>query len=246
MKKTIITGVAVLCAGFSLAGELLLQQDFNTKTGEASLMDIVLGKQWLKAGSPKLVNSDLPPTGQGGFVGEVKCDSSEKNYFQAKKTFGSLKSITLGGWVKVGVPDHTHGYILNNQMTIERQGFGLNVMSNGLKVALAVNAHLLVTDCVIAPDVWTFVAVTYDGTKNTDNVKVYVSTDGQTLSLAQTLTHNRRAITPSSAGVKSGMFFSTGLFDSLRVYGSEKDDTGVISEEEIKAWMNSSTLLNVG
>jgi hypothetical protein len=242
MKKIMIAGLAILCAGLSSAERLLLQQDFNTMNGEPSLFDPAKGKDWAMTGEPKLKSDDLTPVSKGGCAGWVKNDGLEKQNFQTQAKINiPLKSMTAGGWIKVGQPIYTTGWILNNQMTIERKGFSLMVMSNDLKIAFAVNAYVKVTDYAITPDVWTFVAVTYDATQNQGNVKVYVSTDGKTLSLVQTLTHNRPGVVdPSTTNIRTGNFFSTGLFDSCRVYGSEKDDTGALSEDEIKAWMEYS------
>jgi hypothetical protein len=120
-------------------------------------------------------------------------------------------------------------------VTEEQQGFGLNVLSNNFELVLHVNTKMKATRYKITPGAWTFVAVTYDGTKSTDNMRVYASTDGYNLVLVKTLTHNQGAITAGGDVVKSGTSFSTGLFDSLRLYGSETDDSGVLSADEIKA-----------
>jgi hypothetical protein len=243
MKKIMIAGLVTMCAGFSWAvAPLLYQQDFNIENGEASLLDRASGKKWelFKA----TVIEASTPVSQSGCVGSVKngdnIPGQYGQYMQARQSFGTLKSMTAGGWIKVGEMNYHIGHILNTQVTAEKQGFGLNVQSSDFKLVFYVNTIGKVADYSITPDTWTFVAVTYDGTKNTDNLKVYASTNGCNLTLVSTLTHNQGAITASSGVLESGMFFRTGLFDSLRLYGSKTDDSGVLSEDEIKAWMEYS------
>jgi hypothetical protein len=240
MKKITIAGLLVICAGFSLAATPLFQLDFNTKDGSPSLRDSVSKTDWRKFNA-KFIKDDFTPASNGGCVGGTDSSKGPQHFDGGGNgTVKLLQSMTLGGWIKTGQPTYTFSFILTNQQTEERTGFGLNVTSNDFEITLCVNAKVKVTGVKVDPNTWTFVAVTYDGTKDTDNVNVYTATDLNNLTLAKTLTFDQKAVRESPKLIKLGSHTANGRYDSMRVYGSEKDDTGVLSEDEIREWMRYS------
>jgi hypothetical protein len=239
MKKIMMAGAVVVCAGFSLAAEPLLRQDFNTLDGKASLKNGIPAGKWEARGEASFSNDDLPLAAKGGYAGFVRNTAyavEGKQFFYAGRV-GELRSMTLGGWIKTGTDFvYFHGWFLNNQETEGRAGFGLNVTSNGMNLVLCVNAKPLDTGVKIDPDQWTFVAVSYDGGKSVNNVTVYVAKDADTLTVKR-LTLNQGAVRQSKNTIVSGTFFGKASIDSLRLYGSANGSDGILSENEVREWM---------
>jgi hypothetical protein len=89
---------------------------------------------------------------------------------------------------------------------------------------------------------WIFIAITYDGTKSQDNVTYYSATSTDALKAGATVSLNMGDVPSGVALVLGGnkTSFVTGLYDDLRIYISETDETGVLSPSEITEWMQNS------
>jgi hypothetical protein len=88
MKKIMLAGFVAMCAGFSVAATPLLQLDFNTENGAASLLDCASGMKW--DGTTAAVIVESTPVSQSGCVGSVKNNDAKKQYFQTKRFFAGF------------------------------------------------------------------------------------------------------------------------------------------------------------
>jgi len=94
---------------------------------------------------------------------------------------------------------------------------------------------------------WVFIAVTYDGTASTDNVKLYrgyrsqdeAGTQSPIVTLVGTLTIDQGSVAPSSTRFHLGnrilgsRWRFDGYLDNARVYGSKTDASGVLDAEDL-------------
>lgn len=165
---------------------------------------------------------------------------------------GAMKSFTAGGWVNVAAITAGNGAIIGNQSVAETGGGAGTAVNNkagfyllvsggkaGARVLAQVNDGGASTTSAIPLGEWVFVAVTYDGTLSENNMKIYTTADASSLTLMGTYSMNAGAVLESKLAVKIGLSL-VGLFDNIRLYGSQTDSSGALAEDEIKAWMQSS------
>ncbi len=155
----------------------------------------------------------------------------------------TLQSFTLTGWFKTDSTTSigSNACLINNENT--SAGFKLFSNATG-QLALNVNGSPVTstgTTAYAATQSWVFFAVTYDGTIASNNVKFYVGNTSTatslnvTRSLAQgTTVNNTSAFSIGNlAGTNTRPF--DGLMDDIAIYGSQTDNTGVLSLAQIEA-----------
>ena len=95
---------------------------------------------------------------------------------------------------------------------------------------------------------WKFFAATYDGTKSTDNVRLYYSTAGGQLYLDSVHSYGGGTVFMSPAILYfgnvngSGTSVFDGMLDSLRIFAGKSDASGALNEQDIAAWKEKNTL----
>jgi len=160
-----------------------------------------------------------------------------------------LQSFTLSGWFKT-----KKSLRLENNATLishydNGQGFVLDVPQQGqlcltvdnMKVQSPIGAYAVV-------DEWVFFAVTYDGTRSTENVNFYVGLKNSPVSEVT------KPLTMDAGVVDTNAFFMAenfdrfvignyrtsynrpfkGYLDNIRIFGSKTDASGVLLQEHLE------------
>lgn len=174
----------------------------------------------------------------------------------------SLTSFTLQGWFKT-VPGQTikdFARLFDNASTPTDPKGGYEVyggvFANGKPVnpgrlTLLLNGTPVSTSTAAYSEqnTWVFFAVSYDGTKKTNNVKFYKGTKTSPVKLVNTLTlakgivnsdptelgignRDRRPLDPTQ--VRDRPF--DGYLDNMRIFGAKTGVEGVLSLTELEAW----------
>jgi MYXO-CTERM domain-containing protein len=201
-------------------------------------------------------------TGPSGLAGDRAFDNTEStqmgsaggnNFGRAQQgdlaAIDALKSFTLQGWIN---PQQTPGGSARILST-SNAGFEFGVGGSSDKLRLSINSSLSSSGPLLDSSVnsnygavgqWTFFACTYDGTLTSNNVKFYVGTTSQGVSLVSTGTLNAGTTPDDSSGLAIGNFTSPaanqgrtydGLIDNIRVFGSQTDNTGVLTLSELES-----------
>jgi len=148
-----------------------------------------------------------------------------------------MLSFTLGAWVKIGE--------INTQAFIFGQGnlgVSLNVSEAGIPVLVINRRQIAATrKCVVDRDVWTFLAVSYDGSTSEDNVKFYVATGAGSAEkgACAVLSVDHKPFEPTEQTFRVGPNW-IGLADSLRFYASNEDSDGALDSRQIYEWMRET------
>lgn len=154
----------------------------------------------------------------------------------------TLQSFTLTGWFKTSDTTSigSNAYLINNQNASD--GFRLYSSGTGF-LALNVNGAGITSSgasTYAATQSWVFFAVTYDGTIASNNVKFYVGNTSAAASLNVTRTLNQGTATNNTtafsiANTTGNSRPFDGLMDDIFIYGSQTDNTGVLSLAQIEA-----------
>ena len=168
---------------------------------------------------------------------------------EISSTIPALKSLTIQGWFKMdqipGTYVHpTHGS--RNEATLIRGPFMLHTTSSPTSVGLKFRARpgegvASVRKYTITNE-WVFFAVTFDKTKDENNIIFYVGSKSKPVEFVSTHTYAPDFRTDLKFGVGAinprdwGMFY--GFLDNIRLYGSEIDSTGVLTLEELEIIRN--------
>lgn len=153
------------------------------------------------------------------------------------KQLDSLKSFTLCGWI------HPKYFLQNNaRILYNGSDFILAAAdgSNSKDLALIINGNSTETTGDLYGNVneWLFFAVTYDGTRTTDNVVFYKGMHTNVVVPVSTNTLNQ-GTTPNDsvklflASRETGNVPFDGLMDNIRIYGSKYDDNGLLSIDDL-------------
>lgn len=249
MKKEIALRLAMAwaTAGLVSASSPFVTLNFNDADGASSLVNSgTAGKNWTQGEEGSLINTAFSPNNTAGYVGSV----SGGNAFsinQKALAFPTVKSFTIGGWIR-RTTEMTAGNANIFGNAGNGTGFSINMTAAGLyRLSIAPTGG----QAGFTPpngrsklelNTWTFVAITYDGTKSQDNVTYYSATSTDALKAGATVSLNMGAVPSGVALVLGGnaTSFVPGLYDDLRIYISETDATGAISPNEVKEWMQNS------
>ena len=154
-----------------------------------------------------------------------------------------LKSLTIQGWF--WAEEIQASYLTPkgglNEAPIVRGPFMLDMSQSiediRLRFRVATNRAISGVGYAKTKE-WVFFAVTYDKTKRSQNVNFYIGTKTQPVTLVSTTTlivelredllFQLGGHTPGGVG----MFY--GLLDNILLYGSDTDDTGVLTPEELE------------
>ncbi|MBN8708765.1 MAG: hypothetical protein BGO12_17320 [Verrucomicrobia bacterium 61-8] len=188
------------------------------------------------AGDLALNNSASTGMGSGGTGGRAQSASIS--------AINSLQSFTLAGWFKTGSTTSisSNAFLINNQSGTS-DGFRLYSNSSGY-LALNVNGAAVTSSgaaTYAATEAWVFFAVTYDGTLSSNNVKFYVGNTSTGVSLNVTRTLAQGMASANSGGfalanvVNSNIRPFDGYLDNIAVYGSQTDNSGVLSLAQLEA-----------
>ena len=218
--------LAVFCAAglaaTSGSAALLLQWDFNDQLGNQTLTDSVSGITGSFSGGAYITDGyDAPSNGDGGWAGRNNAAGSDDKF--AADTTGVLSgdSFTVAGWYRL-----SSGFSGQRMMANWGSGGGFDVYFNAGKLDLRVNgtttAFAGAAGTIPTAGEWTYLAVSYDGSASTDNVKYYIG-DGTTLSLDGTQSLNAGALTASTSGLYVGNYTAaprsiSGSYDNIRVW----------------------------
>lgn len=138
-----------------------------------------------------------------------------------------MQSFTLSGWINPTQNQGAFGRILDLTANTNN-GIILGTSSdNGLM--LSVNGSNVTADLDYALNQWTFFAITYDGTLESNNVRVYAGTTSATPELVATLTLNQGTVlAPTNQDNRAILLGNNnsnnrpyvGLIDNLSLYGA--------------------------
>jgi hypothetical protein len=248
MKKTIAIGLVVALASMVSARSPFVTLNFNDADGASSLVNSgTAGKKWTQGDTGSLIDTAFSPNNTAGFVGSVS-GGNAFSISQKVVEFPKAKSFTIGGWIcRTAEMAAVNANIFGN--AARGAGFSINMTAAGLyRLSIAPAGG---QDGFAHPNgrsklelnTWTFIAITYDGTKSQDNVTYYSATDTTALKAGATVSLNMGDVPAGVIPLVLGgnpTSFVTGLYDDLRIYISETDATGVLSPSEIKEWMQNS------
>jgi hypothetical protein len=186
-----------------------------------------------------------------------KGDSSGRAVFAdlSEKPFSTLQSITICGWYKTrpGQTPNTAHRIVELQ---QRKGLSVNLFFTQ-KARDTGSLRFVVGDQDNAKDSpshpgyaslgeWVFFAVTYDGTKDVDNVTFYAGSPDEATPL-KLVSKNSSAfgsLQLQPASPKARILIGNrreldrgfiGFLDEFRIYGSATDASGALSQEQLNS-----------
>jgi len=233
---TALAGLLVTGTAFGQA-PLLLRMSFNDDAGNPTLANRGLISFTATLQGTAAYSTDLPPGRASGRSIELFGADNDRVYLGNRPELGGLKSFTIAAWIKPKAfnPGKTYPRIYNagdsSVFSLANTGD-----ANTNKAVLYVNSATRLTNHRFAFNEWKFVAVTYDGTIASDNLKFYVG-DGTNLVLDSTHsagTGNSGTAGDSYLGATSGTDRNlNGLIDDLRVYGMYEGAGGVLSSQQI-------------
>src|SRR3989304_9079921 len=154
----------------------------------------------------------------------------------------TLTSFTLQGWFKTAGSTAIGGgggtrkaVLLHNTSTSQGQTKGFELFGQPNKLKLAVDGSNVETSAYGDTQSWIFFAVTYDGTLTSDNVKFYKGSASSEVTLVTTLTIDMGRGEDDTGGLGIGNERGRndspfdGYLDNVRVYGSQGDNSGVLT-----------------
>jgi hypothetical protein len=161
--------------------------------------------------------------GYTGGVGEVPAG-----------TIGTLDSFTYQCWYNVATPiDNLARFLEDTHITLSAANSQLTLYVNGTSVSSSPNYG--------GTNQWIFMAVTYDGTKTSNNVQFYIGTKNTpvvpvelplSLNGGSVIQDHILAIGNYNNGNVRPM---DGYMDDVRLYGSATDSTGVLTQTRLEA-----------
>ncbi len=264
-------------AGVSTAAESATQPLLAYSFNEVGATAIATGSAANGSGDPMLLltnNSNQPadlhgPSGSGvsGLPGDFAFDNTTStgitgaSHGQNAADFDAidaLSAFTLSGWFKLPAAatesiGRQDALIENGTISSQDSPGGFRLRggprANAGTLELRVNRDRSIESSAAYTEIGEYVyfAVSYDGTKTTDNVKFYKGTVGGGVQLVDTLTLNAGVVNqeniPLSIGVTqtSGLTLNpfNGLLDDIRIDGS------VVSVSELESRRFASTGLDV-
>ncbi len=171
-------------------------------------------------------------------------------------SLNSLTSFTLSGWYRTSEESWAGAVLIQKNATANNQfslafatsSKGGNKASLGLVVGTATHSATgtqVTTGMTseLAPlDTWIFFAVTYDGTKTSDNVIFYYgTTETEVMQIGTTQTINAGALEPlNTANLvignnKAGIRPWDGFLDNIRIFGTTTGSSGVLNQGQLEA-----------
>jgi Concanavalin A-like lectin/glucanases superfamily/PEP-CTERM motif len=154
----------------------------------------------------------------------------------------SLDSFTLVGWFKTdGSEVIGSSARLFAQSASGGLGFALTGDSTTPgKLDLSLNGTAISSAAsYTASSQWEFFAVTYDGTITSANVKFYIGSTVNSVSLVSTVSLNKGTeadpnVDLAIGGTTTGTATFDGLLDDMSIYGSSTDNTGVLTQSQLE------------
>ncbi len=245
--------VLFLVVGQAYGAPLLVRMAFNDADGNPSLVNRGVIDATATAGADTSSSTEVPPVNAGGhsfsFSGtSVNSVASMLN----QPAVGNLRSFTIAAWVRVD------SFIADNHpsriMEIRTAASGMtsfnivaaNTADQGKLSFFRLSAGTVVANSALPLDTWRFVALTYDGTVASGNVKFYIG-DGTTLTLDATHDMGASAIGAADqlhlanmgANLERGLH---GNLDDVRLYGMYEGAGGALSQDQLEAIMQQSDL----
>ena len=154
----------------------------------------------------------------------------------------TLTSFTLQGWFKTdgstaigGGSGSSQAVLLHNTSGSGGSAAGFQVFGQQGDSKLAVDNGNASTSEYGDTQSWIFFAVTYDGSSTSNNVKFYKGSASSEVTLVTTLTIDKGRVEDDTGGLgignESGSNNSPfdGYLDNVRVYGSQGDNSGVLT-----------------
>lgn len=267
--------IALVLAGLpSLAPAWIpfVEMKFESGTATSPANTGSAGGSATLSGTTPAYSANLPINGGayaldfGSAEGNYYADLTAANVLTAAK---SLKSFTITGWVncRSSQTNTGGGRIIswnkqagNGGVDLAFRGdgsLGLGVNTWNDQGGVASNPTKITVDPNVNYNNWRFFAVTYDGTKTSNNVQFYFGTNNLPAALDLTITHNKgttsATIAPSvtignvPSDMRSAPFTSVfrGLIDQIRVYGSTSNNTGVLTLDQIQSLQQAVPMTNV-
>jgi hypothetical protein len=230
------------------AAVMLVEANFNDSDGLPTLANSgTLGGTF---GTVNTVNysSTTPPSNDGlGYSGDFTSIPRPAVTLANNAGLQNLLSFTISGWI-LGYPVATSPQspvIVDNR--VGTSGFSLQVVSANAaqqRLRLAVDGATVDSpNGSMTNTAWRFFAVTYDGSVAANNVRFYVG-DGTTLSqVGSTLTLNQGAAAAHAGDLfigrsRNANTATAGYMDNVRIFGSQADNSGVLTLSELNYWMN--------
>lgn len=204
---------------------------------EASHISLIVPDGGVKAGCLDLRGFGMGTSGLNvklGYDGWI--DSNISN------AMNGLKSFTITGWFNTG---EANSFVSSYTGLLGRLGqLLLRSYDSSGHLVLTVNSQTTPTSDLIRfteDNQWIFWAVSYDGTKSTNNVKWYKATlDSGSFSLISTQSISAGSLSAVDKALSIGSLFSdgtycySGLIDEFRLFGSKIDSSGAINENKIR------------
>jgi hypothetical protein len=165
-----------------------------------------------------------------------------------------LLSATLQGWFKSeSGPLNSLARLFDTYASSERDQLTIIGRDNG-KLQFLINHAGVVTSNAAYAEVgqWVFFAITYDGTRTSQNVQFYKGTAIDPVTLVETRTINQGRSTNHTglwvgnicpATNDCGTRPTDGLMDNFRIFGSTTSSNGVLTLEQLES-LRTKDLLN--
>lgn len=254
MKTAILLGLVMAWVAAGLAASPVITLNFNDDSGVSSLANSgTAGGVWTQGANGSRIDTVKSPNNTtNGFVGSAS-GGTAWTLATNQCTIPTLQSITIGGWVcRTGGLSAVNCHIFGNMANA--LGFSINVKSNttyrfmaettgGQDGAAGDNGT-----AKLDLNVWTFIAMTYDGNLTTNNVKYYTATSTNSLVVGATASLNKGPISQSASSLNLSGFSSAngmpGMYDDMRIYISTNDTSGILSQSEITTWMQSADVIS--
>ena len=160
----------------------------------------------------------------------------------------TLTSFTLQGWFKTdgstaigGGSGSSQAVLLHNTSGSGGSAAGFQLFGQQGDSKLAVDNGNASTSEYGDTQSWIFFAVTYDGSSTSDNVKFYKGSASSEVTLVATQTINKGQVNSDTSGLgignESGGNGSPfdGYLDNVRVYGSQGDNSGVLTLTQLES-----------
>lgn len=244
--KTMGCGIAAVVMSMislsAFAANPLIRLDFNDSSGSQSLKNrgtLTVVTAMTNAG----FTSHYAPVNGSGFSGDFNANLARAEFGDVSGT-DTLKSFTLCGWFfRAGNITSASRHLAIDYATNSGFYWDLNTST---QLVLRVNSAGVVNASAsgIGLNAWTFMAVTYDGTASSGNVKFYTATNGGVLSqIGGSLTLNQGTVGENTAPLYCGGYIGNnqyfpGKLDNFRVYGSQTDSSGALSLSALQAAMD--------
>ena len=160
----------------------------------------------------------------------------------------TLTSFTLQGWFKTdgstaigGGSGSSQAVLLHNTSGSGGSAAGFQLFGQQGDSKLAVDNGNASTSEYGDTQSWIFFAVTYDGSSTSDNVKFYKGSASSEVTLVATQTINKGQVNSDTSGLgignesgNNGSPFD-GYLDNVRVYGSQGDNSGVLTLTQLES-----------